>query len=94
MICVGSRTTYLIRDCEGRLIAKHHRIDNPDGSKRVWWEMPDGSKGLNGTPLTDLPLYGSELVEDCHEDELIVATARGSPSRRIRTTLVAMTQIG
>jgi hypothetical protein len=72
VICVGSRTTYLIRDREGHLRAKHHRIDNPDGSKHMWWEMPDGSKGLNGTPLSDLPLYGSELVEDCREDEQIV----------------------
>lgn len=69
---MGSRTKYLISNREGRLIAKHHRIDNPDGSKRVWWEMPDGSKGLNGTPVADLPLYGSERVRDWNPDEPVV----------------------
>jgi hypothetical protein len=72
VIPVAERRAYQIRDAEGRLKAKHHRINRPDGGKRIWWELPDGSKGLNGTPLADLPLYGSELVGDCHEDELIV----------------------
>lgn len=65
------RTTYEVRDAEGNLVAKHHRVDKPDGTKQVWWEK-DGAKGLNGTPLADLPLYGSELVGDCSQDELIV----------------------
>ena len=72
LICVGSRTTYLVTDSEGHLKAKHHRIDNPDGSNRVLWEMPDGSKGLNGTWVVDLPLYGSERVRDWKPDEPIV----------------------
>jgi len=69
---VPKHTTYHVRNAEGRLKAKHHRIDRSDGRKQIWWERPDGSKGLNGTPLADLPLYGSELVGDCHEDDLIV----------------------
>jgi AAA domain len=72
VIYVGSRTTYLIRNREGHLIAKHHRIDNPDGSKSVWWEMPDGSKGLNGTPVADMPLYGSERVRHWNPDDPVV----------------------
>lgn len=68
------RKTYPIRNAKGGLIATHHRIDNSDGSKRVWWAMPDGSKGLNGTPSADLPLYGSQLVQNWHPDALIIIT--------------------
>ena len=64
-------TIFNIHNAEGRLVAKHHRVDKPDGTKQVWWEK-DGAKGLNGTLLADLPLYGSELVGDCPQDELIV----------------------
>lgn len=65
------RTTYEIRNAEGRLVAKHRRLDHPDDAKVLWWEK-DGKKGLNGTPLADLPLYGSELVSDLGEDEIVV----------------------
>src|SRR5215210_3844798 len=73
-ITVTGQTTYLVRNAEGHVKAKHHRIGNSDGSKRVWWEMPDGSKGLNGTPSADLPLYGSQLVQDWHTDDLVIIT--------------------
>ena len=79
MIIVPERRTYHIMDAEGNLKAKHHRIDNTDGRKQMWWEQADGSKGLNGTPLADLPLYGSELVGDRHEDELIVVVEGEKP---------------
>jgi hypothetical protein len=69
---VSGRTTYDIRDADGHLKAKRQREDNPDGSKRLWWEMPDGSRGLNGSPLANLPLYGSERVRHCDPDELVV----------------------
>lgn len=72
MIPVAERTTYDIRDAEGHLKAKRQREDNPDGSKRLWWEMPDGSKGLNGTPLASLPLYGSERVGRWNPEEPVV----------------------
>jgi hypothetical protein len=74
VIRVKERSTYDIRDSEGHLKAEHHRIDNSDGSKRMWWEMPDGLKGLNGTPSSDLPLYGSQLVQDWHPDDLVIIT--------------------
>jgi DNA-binding transcriptional ArsR family regulator len=69
---IGSRTVYSIRDAEGRLKTRHIRVDSADGNKCMWWELPDGSKGLNGTPLEDLPLYGAERVHDWDEDALIV----------------------
>jgi hypothetical protein len=72
VIRVAMRRTYQVRDGEGRLKANHQRIDNSDGTKDVWWEMPDGTKGLNGTPLADLPLYGSERVRNWNTDEPIV----------------------
>jgi hypothetical protein len=69
---VSRRTTYHVRNAEGHLVASHYRIDHSDGRKQMWWELPDGSKGLNGTPLSDLPLYGSEQVRHWNPDEPIV----------------------
>ena len=63
--------SYNIREASGRLVAVHHRMDMEDG-KQVWWTLPDGSKGLNGTPITKLPLYGSEHLAEWDEDDLIV----------------------
>ena len=54
-------TRYQIRDASGTLVAIHCRQDGPDG-KRMWWEQPDGSRGLGGLPLADLPLYGIERL--------------------------------
>src|SRR5215207_1668925 len=67
-----STTVYQIRDAEGHLIAEHVREDKPDGDKECRWRLPDGTWSLNGTPLTDLPLYGSEQVSAWPEDDLIV----------------------
>lgn len=76
-------TTYHIKDGEGRLKAKHHRIDNSDGTKTVWWEMPDGTKGLNGTPLADLPLYGSERVRHWNRDEPVIVVEGEKPAQAL-----------
>jgi hypothetical protein len=81
---IGSPSAYSIRDAEGLLIARHIRVDDPDGKKRMWWELPDGSKGLNGTPLEDLPLYGAEQVDDWNEDDLIVVVE----GEKVRDALV------
>jgi putative DNA primase/helicase len=72
VICVTKQTTYHVSDAEGRLKAKRQRIDHSDGRKQLWWELPDGSKGLNRTPLADLPLYGSEQVRHWNTDEPVV----------------------
>lgn len=55
-------TRYEIRDAAGDLVAVHCRVDNRDG-KQMWWEQPDGAKGLGGQPLADLPLYGIEHLD-------------------------------
>jgi hypothetical protein len=38
----------------------HVRRDYSDGSKSFSWEGRDGSRGLGGVPVSDLPLYGDE----------------------------------
>ncbi len=64
-------TAFPIRDAEGRLVATHRRMDTPDG-KKVWWELPDGTRGLNGTKSEDLPLYGAQFVHAWPEDALVI----------------------
>jgi len=66
-------TRYNIRDDKGVLQAVHVREDVPEG-KRVWWEQPDGTKGLNGRPVASLPLYGSEEVPLWPLEEVIMVT--------------------
>lgn len=55
-------TRYQIRDATGLLIAVHCRRDQADGDKQLWWEQPDGTKGLAGQPLAELPLYGIDRL--------------------------------
>jgi hypothetical protein len=69
------RTIYEVRNAQGRLVAEHHRIDKPDGSKDCFWKLAGaGPKdwGLNGTRLEDLPLYGAQQVDDWDAEDLIV----------------------
>jgi hypothetical protein len=54
---------YEIRDTAGTLIAIHERVDAADG-KKFFWKQPNGTLGLNGTPVADLPLYGSEHLAE------------------------------
>jgi hypothetical protein len=54
-------TRYIVRDATGQPVAVHCRQDGPDG-KRMWWEQPDGTPGLDGLSSADLPLYGIERL--------------------------------
>lgn len=54
---------YELRDATGILVAFHDRHDQPDGSKRFAWRRPDGTAGLRGVPLVDLPLYGIDRLD-------------------------------
>jgi len=54
-------TRYPIHDASGALVAVHCRTDGPDG-KRMWWEEPNGTRGLGGLSTVDLPLYGVEKL--------------------------------
>ncbi|MBX6752744.1 MAG: AAA family ATPase [Thermorudis peleae] len=60
-------TRYEIHDVDGTLVAVHVRIDRPGREKQMWWEQPDGRRGLNGRRVEDLPLYGIERLGDAEQ---------------------------
>lgn len=62
---------YPIRDAEGVLVAKHKRVDFPNGDKTCVWYGPDGSIGLKGRPCDTLPLYGTHLLRT-HPPESVI----------------------
>ena len=57
-------TRYRIQDSDGKVVAVHRRVDNPDGTKSMWWERADGRKGLGGLSRDQLPLFGLERLGD------------------------------
>jgi len=67
-----SATAYGLRDASGVLIALHERHRHPDGSKTFVWRQPDGSLGLAGVPVVDLPLYGIERLDGMATTVVIV----------------------
>lgn len=70
---------YEVRDAAGALVAVHVR-QNVLGGKRLRWEQPDGTPGLNGRAVASLPLYG---VEDLHvaDPAAPVILVEGEPAR-------------
>ena len=73
------QTRYQVRDLGGDVIAVHVRRDGPKG-KKMWWEQPDGTKELNGMPVSALPLFGSEELAALPDGTQIVVT-EGEPAR-------------
>jgi len=67
----GQSTRYEIREASGALVAVHCRQDGP-ADKRMWWERPDGTKGLGGLPLADLPLYGIDRLGDWPDPMVVI----------------------
>jgi len=65
---------YCIRDTAGDLVAVHVREDLPGGGKRFRWELPDGTLGLGGRPVSSLPLFGSERLKDLDPDQAVIVT--------------------
>ena len=57
-------TRYQIRGAGGEVAAVHCREDDGPEGKRLWWEQADGTAGLEGAPLVDLPLYRTERLGD------------------------------
>jgi len=53
---------YELRDASGLVVALHERREREDGTKSFSWRQPDGSLGLAGAPVVDLPLYGIERL--------------------------------
>jgi hypothetical protein len=64
-------TKHEIRDADGQIVAIHERIDGPDG-KRFVWRQPDGTAGLNGQHVGDLPLYGTHRLAEWSSDQVVV----------------------
>jgi len=63
------RINYRLKS-NGQLHAVHVREEHGE-EKKMWWERPDGQRGLNGTHTADLPLYG---VDDLPADGVVIVT--------------------
>jgi hypothetical protein len=72
-------TDYEIRDRAGELVAVHVRRDFVDGTKRFAWRQPDGTYGLNGVPIGDLPLYGVHQLPN--DDDIRIVVVEGEKAR-------------
>ena len=77
-------TRFPIRDFDGNVVAVHVRLDRADGTKDFVWEQPDGSKGLGGVRVKDLPLYGTELLRGAPEDEPAILVEGESTANALR----------
>jgi len=77
----GRKTRYEIRSLDDVLIAVHMRVDYQDRPKKVWWEQPDGSNGLNGLKSSTLPLFGSEYLPALDDGAEVVVT-EGEPAAK------------
>ncbi len=53
-------SSFEIRDTDGRVVAIHHRRDEPGKGKVMWWSLPGGKRGLDGLRVAALPLFGVE----------------------------------
>ncbi|MGH2531567.1 MAG: AAA family ATPase [Thermomicrobiales bacterium] len=69
-LCVGDRR-YPLLDQTGQVIAIHVRKDFSDGTKDMPWELPDGTSGLGGRKVTDLPLYGVHELNGATESVVV-----------------------
>jgi hypothetical protein len=87
----ASRTTpYDLFNAKGELVALHVRTDHADGSKRFKWTRPDGSPGLGGIPLADLPLYGSERLAGQLTDIVLVVEGEKAADALISRGILAV----
>jgi hypothetical protein len=64
---------YEIKDTEENLVAIHERYDRGPGDKEFKWRRrPNGPKSLEGLPVAEVPLYGSEFVKGWSGDRTII----------------------
>lgn len=68
--------TYRIRDIAGATIAEHVRVDLPGGKKGMAWKLPGHptSEGLRGLSVSDVPLYGTQMLARIESGRTIVVT--------------------
>jgi hypothetical protein len=81
-------TRFQVRDIDDQLVAVHVRKDGPRG-KKMWWEQPDGTNGLNGMPVSTLPLYGSEDLQQLPDGSPVVVTEGESSRDALRSMGIA-----
>ncbi len=88
-------TRYQIKNLKGELVAIHERTDRPNGDKTLIWRRPDGSLGLDGTPVGALPLYGSELLASAPPGAVVVVEGeKGADALNRRGVLAVGTVTG
>jgi hypothetical protein len=66
------KTEYEARTVADDLVAIHQRVDMSDGTKRISWHRPDGTAGLNGTPVNELPLWGTERAPNWPDGSVVI----------------------
>jgi hypothetical protein len=68
--------TYEYRDAGGRLVAVKARFEAPPDKKRFAWRLPASERwdGLHGIPMTDIPLWGAELLRDADPQKPVIIT--------------------
>jgi DNA-binding transcriptional ArsR family regulator len=77
---------YEVRNLEGDVVAFHHREDHVNGDKDVWWSQLDGTKGLGGKKVAELPLYGAECLPlyDLDADIVVTEGEKACDALRVR----------
>ena len=63
-------TRFEVRDVYGKLVAARVRRGGSGAvtnhaNEQMWWETPDGHKGLGGIKVKCLPLFGADLMREC-----------------------------
>jgi hypothetical protein len=74
-------TRYELRNVSGELITIHVRSDLDDGTKSMWYELPDGRKTLDGMPKANLPLYGIHALGDA---KMVIVTEGEKAAQALR----------
>lgn len=67
IVVTGPAVSYDAVDVSGSVVAVHWRrpiLKNGEPDKQVWWELPDGTRGLAGRKLESLPLYGLRALDE------------------------------
>lgn len=68
----GTRKWDLI-DATGKIVATHWRKDDGKGNKHMWWET-NGTKGLNGLPEAQLPIYNLPALLAAEPGATVIVT--------------------
>lgn len=70
----GRELVYPILEIDGTLLAHHVRVNLPNGGKSFYWQLPEGTKGLDGLKVEDLPLFGSERIPMFSLEKPVIVT--------------------